>query len=588
MAWMSIPFSRQRNGHHSQAKGNGHHSRANGNGHSPLHGADCPVVRLLPANLRKPATETPHLMEYLHVKVGDEMGVPQYVDRLSRKMKDNKEPNVIYPVGAGLFIHIYLDSRAGIVFYVAIVPGMMQDLDSLVERVDRHLVDFVHEMEEAATPEEKTEAILQTLDRIVVVSEAGAMKWRTGLNRERIPISREEHVALQYVTVRDKVGMGVLDPMLRDPNIEDISCSGLGPLFVEHKIFDTCQSDIGFETHEELDRFVVQLSEKIGKPITYREPIVDATLPDGSRINIVFGKDVSRRGSNFSIRKFSDTPLSILELVDFGSLTIEMVAYLSLVLGHGQNVFVAGETASGKTTLMNALTTFIPFNAKIVSIEDTPELQVPHPNWVREVVRRSGKTGQRSDVDMFDLLKAALRQRPNEIIIGEIRGEEGAIAFQAMQTGHAVMSTFHAASVEKLVQRLTGDPINVPRTHIDNLNVVVIQSAVRLPDGKTGRRTVSINEIVGYDPSTQSFSFVEAFRWNPSTDHFEFKGYMNSYLLEQRVALARGIPPERRRDIYQEMDRRTRILERLSERGIKDFYDLYAILARANREGTFR
>ena len=258
------------------------------------------------------------------------------------------------------------------------------------------------------------------------------------------------------------------------------------------------------------------------------------------------------------------------------------------MLSHGMNLFVSGETASGKTTLMNALTVFIPPIGKIVSIEDTPELQVPHPNWIREVTRGSTKGTSGSAVTMFDMLKAALRQRPNEIIIGEIRGEEGAIAFQAMQTGHAAMATFHAASVEKLIQRLTGSPINIPKTYVDNLNLVAIQSMVRLPNGKEARRVLSINEIVGYDSSTDSFSFIEVFRWNPTEDTFEFSGYMNSYLLEERIAMQRGIPPSKKRTIYNELSRRANILKKLHQQKVEDFYELYQVLSKAYREGVFR
>ena len=280
--------------------------------------------------------------------------------------------------------------------------------------------------------------------------------------------------------------------------------------------------------------------------------------------------------------------MSILQIVKGGCLSYEAAAYLSLVISHGMNLFVSGETASGKTTLLNAITTFIPSIAKIVSIEDTPELQVPHPNWIQETIRGGGDMDSGASVTMFDLLKAALRQRPNEIIIGEIRGEEGAIAFQAMQTGHACMATFHASSVEKLIQRLTGNPINVPKTYIDNLNVVVIQSMVRLPDGKDGRRVMSINEIIGYDSSSDSFSFIEVFRWDPITDTHEFCGYMNSHLLEERIAMRRGIPSHKKRDIYLELTRRAKILKRLADQGITDFNELFKILAKAHREGIFR
>jgi flagellar protein FlaI len=253
---------------------------------------------------------------------------------------------------------------------------------------------------------------------------------------------------------------------------------------------------------------------------------------------------------------------------------------------HGMNAFISGETASGKTTLINAMTAFIHPSAKIVSIEDTPELQVPHPNWIREVVR--GKAGEEtSSVTMFDLLRAALRQRPNCIIIGEIRGAEGAIAFQAMQTGHACMATFHAATVEKLIQRLTGNPINIPKVYVENLNLVIIQSMVRLPNGKNGRRIMSISEIVGYDSLSDSFSYIEVFRWNSVTDTFEFTGYMNSYLLEEVISLKIGLPPNRKREIYDEMARRAEILSKFNEQGVTDFQNVYQTLAKAYREGIF-
>ena len=248
----------------------------------------------------------------------------------------------------------------------------------------------------------------------------------------------------------------MLNPLLSDVYIEDISCSGVGPIFVEHKIFKSLQCCITFSENEDLDEFVIWMGEWIKRPVTVRNPIVDAVLPDGSRINIVYGTDISKRGSNFTIRKFSDTPISVMELIEFGTMDYIMASYLSFVLEEGLNLFVCGATASGKTTTLNAITTFIGPDKKIVTIEDTPELQVPHKNWIRETTRGSGREEKGSAVGMFDLLKAALRQRPDRIIVGEIRGEEGAIAFQAMQTGHGVMSTFHAASVEKLIQRLTG------------------------------------------------------------------------------------------------------------------------------------
>lgn len=219
-----------------------------------------------------------------------------------------------------------------------------------------------------------------------------------------------------------------------------------------------------------------------------------------------------------------------------------------------------------------------------MSIEDTPELQVPLKNWTREVTRASREESN-SEVSMFDLLRAALRQRPNEIMIGEIRGVEGNIAFQAMQTGHPVMSTFHASSVEKLIQRITGDPINIPKTYMDNLNLVICQNAIHLPGKGMIRRVTSVNEIVGYDPVSDTFSFIEVFRWDSSTDSFEFVADMNSYLLENRIAPKLGIPENQTKKIYRDIERKERILRKLHEAKVTGFYDLFAMMIKIEEEG---
>ena len=218
-----------------------------------------------------------------------------------------------------------------------------------------------------------------------------------------------------------------------------------------------------------------------------------------------------------------------------------------------------------------------------MSIEDTPELQIPHENWTREVVR--GMAAGESVVSMFDLLRSALRQRPDEIMIGEIRGEEGSVVFQAMQTGHPCMATFHASTVEKLIQRLTGQPINIPKPYIDNLNLVILMSAVRLPDGRTARRVTSISEIIGYDSPSDSFRYIEVFRWDPVTDTFEFPGFMNTDLLENTVALRSGLAPENDHAIYKKLLERAHVLERLQEKEVNGFHELHDVLSQASRKG---
>ena len=492
-------------------------------------------------------------------------------------MTDLDKHNLIYPTAEGnLFVHLYPDPHGARDHYIPIEPNLTIDLSAITARVETKLLDWVEDIGAAQNDEQKTAALNKAIDASVTLNGAN----------NKIKVTVRELEALRYILLRDKVGFALLSPFLLDKYIEDISCSGIGHIFIEHKIFKSVQAAVVFDTEDDVDQFVIWIGEWIKKPVTVRNPIVDASLPDGSRINIVYGTDVSKRGSNFTIRKFSGVPTSVMELIDYGTMDYMMASYISFVLEEGLNMFVAGATASGKTTTLNAITTFIRPDKKIVSIEDTPELVVPHRNWIQETTRGSAKDNTGAEVGMFDLLKAALRQRPDRIIVGEIRGEEGAIAFQAMQTGHGVLSTFHASSVEKLIQRLTGSPINIPKTYIDALDVVIIQSSVRISGKGLARRIMSINEIVGYDPTSESFSYIESFRWNPATDTFEFPGFMNSYLLEEKIALRRGIPPFKKKVIYTELKRRAKILQRLHvDRKLRNFYDVFAVLSEAQRQG---
>jgi flagellar protein FlaI len=558
------------------------------------------LFRSLPEELQAACQEHRHLWEYLCLLPLDEVSIPEYYSELKRSMGDRKGHNLIYPVGGGIFIHLYSGSSESRATYISIEPGMTEDLSTVLPLLEGKLVDETYVLGTAISKEEKAEAFVELVERICVGqrSSTGAAssdrrkengkKVRNRGKKSSLQVTPGQLRALKYIVVRDKVGMGIIEAMIRDSYIEDISCSGVGPIFLEHKIFKGISTATVFESHDDLDNFVLNLSEAIKKPVTLRKPIVDATLPDGSRINIVFGREVSRRGSNFTIRKFGETPISIMELIEFGSLDYEMAAYISLIIESEMSMFVVGETASGKTTLLNAVTTFIPLRSRIVSIEDTPELQVPHANWIREVAKAPAPGEHKAQVDMFDLLKAALRQRPNVIIVGEIRGVEGNIAFGAMQSGHEVLSTFHASNVEKLIQRLTGNPINVPKTYMDNLNVVICQNAVKLPNGKIGRRATSISEIVGYDPVSETFSYVEVFHWNQANDSFEFIGKKNSYLLEERIAIKRGIPPGEKWRIYDVVERRAKILKKLhKDKGVTDFFELLKVLAKAQQEGLF-
>ncbi|EJG07195.1 type II secretion system protein E [Methanofollis liminatans DSM 4140] len=582
------------------------------------------LFRMLPNNAREYVRNSPHLLEYLNILPVNTYGIPLFFPELTRDARKMENLNLIYPAGSDTFIHILQDPNDVRNYYIPIEPSFLHSVTSLMPAVEHRLIDLLDALDENPGTEEERAAVLKRLvGEIVYVKGEGedlgsllggangrSLKERvvtflntdftakkkqssgdddagiTRLSDGRIVVSQQEYSALEYLLLRDKIGMGVLKPFLSDPYIEDITCDGVGPIFVEHKIFSGLKSVIGFTNTPDLDIFVIKMAERIKRPITYRNPVVDATLPDGSRINIVYGTDISRHGSNFTIRKVNEEPLSVLHLIESNTCDYTVAAYLWICLEFGMSLFVSGETASGKTTSLNAITTFLPPENKIVTIEDTPELTVPHKNWTREVAKAKGKSeGDGSEVTMFDLLKAALRQRPNQILVGEIRGVEGSVAFSAMQTGHPVMSTFHAASVEKLIQRLCGDPINIPKTHVDNLNIVIIQSAVRRPGGGTVRRMLSINELVGYDPQTQGFSFVEMFHWDPVTDQHIFTGNGSSFLLENKIATMLGIPESKRNEIYYEVEKRANILKRLHNAGYIRFWDLFHMIAKIKKQG---
>ncbi len=525
----------------------------------------------------------PYLGDYLR-RVVREVGYPAfYEEDVPRSLRKALRVNVMYVADKdeGVFIHVYMPpggTESGYAKYVAVEPP--KPPRELVELIEIKMAEVITEKDIAYEAEEKERKLMEAIKKITEIVDA-RVDYASLLPKvakiKRIPVYRGDYERLVYYLRRDKIGLGILEPLIKDRYIEDISCIGVGFIYIVHKVFGPLETNLKFETPEELDKFVIELSERIGKPVSHARPIVDATLPDGSRINIVFGGDVSLRGSNFTIRKFSKVPLSITQIVNWGTMSPDVAAYLWVLLLEGMSGFVSGETASGKTTTLNAIIKFIRPTAKIVTIEDTAEIQVPHPNWLRELTRDTGSI--ETSVTMFDLLKAALRQRPNYIIVGEIRGAEGNVAFQAMQTGHPVLATFHAASVERLVQRITSPPINVPRSQLDNLNFVAIQSAV-YKEGVMVRRVLSVNEIIGYDAASNSIMYIPIYTWDPIKDVHTFRGRGTSYLLEEKIGLMRGLSRRTMFLIYDELETRAKIIKEMINQKIFNYYDVFRLIVK--------
>ncbi|MDY6965230.1 MAG: type II/IV secretion system ATPase subunit [Halobacteriota archaeon] len=532
-------------------------------------------------NLKEAIKKNPHLGRYLK-KYKDQVGkLPDFQIQLSRDLKGKEVIDVLYPVGDPVFIHTFRNSE-GIIKYKSIEPEMSKnDRIKYQEILDRVLERAPFE-DVPESDEELTRIMSKLFDESVSVVEKLGEEKKGGLFKQReIEITKEQHNILKYFIHRDVIGSSVIEPLLRDPYLEDIHSIGMGNIHIIHKIFDMVETSVHFETELELVKFLRNMAERMGRPVSEAHPIQDGALPDGSRINMIYSDDISRKGGSFTIRKFSATPISIVQLVKWGTLSAELAGYLWTCLENGQSIFVCGETASGKTTTLNAMLSFILPQSKIFTAEDTAEVLPPHDIWQQLITRDEGPPDSR--VDLFDLLKAALRSRPNYIIVGEIRGAEGAVAFQAMQTGHPVIATFHASAVKKMIQRFTGDPINVPVTFIDNLNVCLIQQAV-YQGGKFLRRCTAIEELEGYFEEAGGVLTRAVFQWDSRTDRHIFRGNNNSFILEEKIANKLGYPDKRM--IYDDVMLRARIIAKMAELDIVDYFRVNDIIKTFFRKGV--
>ena len=369
-----------------------------------------------------------------------------------------------------------------------------------------------------------------------------------------------------YYLERDFVGYGIVEVPMTDTEVEDISCDGVGiPLYIYHRKHGSIRSNLKFGSAKELDDYVVWLAQRSGKHISVASPVLDATVPDGSRLQATLGVHVTKRGSTFTVRRFRDNPFTPVDLLKFKTMSPEMMAYLWLAIENGQSMMVCGGTASGKTTTLNATLLFIPPQMKIVSIEDTRELNLPHENWVPSLTRagfgaKNVMTGKApGEIDMFDLLAAALRQRPQYLMVGEVRGAEAFIVFQAMATGKTCYTTFHAESVSAMVHRMENPPISLPRSLVSALNLVLLQRQVKVGQKMT-RRVQSLTEIVGLDPETNELITNSVYSWNPADDTFLFSGH--SYIYE-RVALMKNLSMK---EMEREVRNRVEILDYMMAR----------------------
>jgi flagellar protein FlaI len=371
--------------------------------------------------------------------------------------------------------------------------------------------------------------------------------------------------------------LGKIEPLMQDPDIEDISCDGIGiPIYIYHRNPDigSVRTNVVFKTGSELDKFVNKLSQRCGKTISVAKPLVGGSLPEGSRIQATLGTDIARKGSNFSIRKFTEEPLTPVHLVKLKTLNPMIASYLWLAIEYGRSMLITGGVASGKTSLLNALSLFIKPQLRIVSIEDTPELRLPHPHWVPHVARQpiAELEGRRvGEVDLFDLLRESLRQRPDYLIVGEVRGREAYVLFQQIATGHASMSTIHADSMERLIDRLITPPINLPANLIAALDIIIFLVKVKKGNAYV-RRIGSIYEILGFDREKDTPIVNEVFRWDPLTDSFKS---VNPSVVFRKISEQFGI---NEKVLQNELNQRSKILKWMFDKGIANYKDVARIV----------
>ena len=388
------------------------------------------------------------------------------------------------------------------------------------------------------------------------------------------PVSKDK---VTYFIARDFVGYGTIDALMNDTHMEDVSCDGVGiPLFVFHNKYESIKTNIQFADENVLNSFVINLGQRCGKQLSVSNPILDGTTPEGHRVQATYAREVTTRGASFTIRRFKEKPFTPVELIKYGTASPEIVAYLWLGVEHGESAIICGGTASGKTATLNAISLFIPPGAKVVSMEDTREINLPHENWIpgttRSGVGELGADGKAAgEIDMYDLVRAALRQRPNYIIVGEVRGKETYTMFQAMATGHTTFSTMHADSVKGMVNRLENPPINCPRILLTALRNVIIQTHARVGMDMV-RRIKQLIEIVGFEPETNELISNTVYEWDQATDKFIYKGH--SFLFDKIMEM-KNLTHE---ELLQEFERRVDIVKYMVSKDIEDHREIWGLI----------
>lgn len=482
------------------------------------------------------------------------------------ELENFKKIDVKYPlIPPYAYAHIYWDAKEQELMYAVEEPVLSEEEKKILKTLEEGVKELINI---SFLNIQETNKVIEYLEKNLKVL----------LAEYKISITKETFLKMMYYLYRDFIGLNEIEPMMNDYFIEDIECNGSKtPLYIVHRKYRHIRTNVIFPDNRRLMSFVEKVAQKCGKYISYASPLLDGSLPDGTRVNATYTTDITSRGPTFTLRKFTKEPWTPIKLMDFGTVSPEVLAYLWLLIEYEMNLIVIGGTGSGKTSFLNSIAFFIPPASRIVSIEDTRELSLLHENWLPSVARTgvgmATATGEiHGEVSLFDLLKESFRQRPDYVIVGEIRGKEAFVLFQGASAGHPTMSTMHAESVNTMMKRLETPPINLSPTLVETLNIVctMIQTKVK---GKPVRRIKEVVEIVSVPDKGQEVLNTPFVR-DPARDIHYYK--TDSKMLE-RISKEHGISTE---ELYREWQRRTNLLMAMYKNKIFGFKEVQEIIHR--------
>lgn len=454
--------------------------------------------------------------------------------------------------------HIYWSKESNELVYDLEEPMLQEDEQKMLERLEQAMFEVINVN---VALDKSVDATTEYIDKTA----------RLLIEELNLKVSNESYSKLFYYLFRDFVGLNMVDPLLRDYFIEDIECNGVNsPIYIIHRVYRNMKTNLVFKDIDVLASFVEKLAQRTGRYISYAQPLLDGSLPDGSRVNASYTKDVTSNGPTFTIRKFTKTPWSPIQLISFNTISPEMLAYFWILMQYKSNILIAGGTGSGKTTLLNALAFFIPPEARVVSIEDTREINLPRENWLPAVARPSIGIGKVGEVDLFALLKSSFRQMPDYLIVGEVRGKEASVLFQGMASGHPSLSTMHADSVNTLIRRLQTPPIELSPSLVNSLDCVIIATHATVNNQET-RRVREVVEIVNVNNDGSALVNTPLV-WDSASDRFFFKKQSKIF---EKIANKHGLSMGQ---LEKEFSTRTKLLYELYKRKISGFEEVGSII----------